>query len=373
VVELISQEQQVYLRSLEDDDDRKPRLLRLGGGGLSVRTALAGGQSSPVNAGPANFTVTFSKPVTGFTNADISFVGSTVGGTLAAAVTGGPSVYNVAVTGMTGNGIIAMSVIPGAAIDATGNPTPGSIASYVTFDTTAPSVTINQAAGQSDPAVLGPINFTVVFSEAVTGFINTDVVITGTAGGTKVVAIGGGPATYTASVTGMTTGGTVIANIPAGSATDLAGNSSTISTSTDNTVTWTPDVTPPTVTINQGASQADPTSASPILFDIVFSEAVLGFINTDVTVTFSGSGTPAVSISGAGPTYIASVTGMGTDGNVTASISAGVCTDLSGNANLASTSTDNIVAWVAPVGGLNGQLDFSNATQSGLLAMLEDI
>ena len=75
-----------------------------GGGGLATTVSLAAGQGNPVNAGPINFTVAFSKPVTGFTNADVSFAGSTVGGTLAAAVTGTGPAYNVAVTGMTGNG-----------------------------------------------------------------------------------------------------------------------------------------------------------------------------------------------------------------------------------------------------------------------------
>jgi len=42
------------------------------------------------------------------------------------------------------------------------------------------------------------------------------------------------------AVSGLTTGGTVIATIPAGGATDAAGNGNTASTSTDNTVTLTP-------------------------------------------------------------------------------------------------------------------------------------
>ena len=37
-------------------------------------------------------------------------------------------------------------------------------------DATAPTVTINQAAGQADPTNASPINFTVVFSESVTDF-----------------------------------------------------------------------------------------------------------------------------------------------------------------------------------------------------------
>jgi len=373
-----------YYRRLEEEYDqprrvrrffaRRPRLLRANlGGGASVSIALAGGQGSPVNAGPINFTVTFSEAATGFTNSDVSFTGSTVGGTLAAAVTGTGPAYNVAVTGMTGNGGVSINIPAGSATTTTkGLPFPASNTATVVFDTARPSVVVTAAVGQATPAVMPPITFTVTFSEAVTGFIASDVVITGTSGGTKAVSLSGSGAVYNAEVTGMTTGGTVIATVPVNAATDAAGNLSTVSNSMS--ITWTPDTTAPTVTINKGASQSDPTSASPILFDIVFSEVVTGFINTDVTVVFSGGGTPAVSISGTGPTYTASVTGMTADGNVTASIAAGVCTDLSGNANTISTSTDNIVAWVAPiVGADDGKMDFSLTTQGGLWALLEDI
>ena len=43
------------------------------------------------------------------------------------------------------------------------------------------------------------------------------------------------------------------------------------------------DLTPPAVTINQASGQSDPTSASPITFTAVFSEAVSGFTAADVT------------------------------------------------------------------------------------------
>src|SRR6478672_7482668 len=48
-------------------------------------------------------------------------------------------------------------------------------------NTGAPSVTVNQAVGQVDPTNASPINFTVVFSEPVTGFVSGDVAISGTA------------------------------------------------------------------------------------------------------------------------------------------------------------------------------------------------
>ena len=47
------------------------------------------------------------------------------------------------------------------------------------FEATTPTVTINQAVGQNDPAAAGPINFTVTFSEPVTGFTGSDVVLSG--------------------------------------------------------------------------------------------------------------------------------------------------------------------------------------------------
>ena len=101
----------------------------------------------------------------------------------------------------------------------------------------APMVTVDQAAGQADPTSASPIQFTAVFSEAVTGFTAADVVLGGTAGATTASISGAGP-TYTISVTGMGPTGTVTATIPAGAATDGTGNTSLASTSTDNTVSW---------------------------------------------------------------------------------------------------------------------------------------
>src|SRR5439155_23095239 len=47
-------------------------------------------------------------------------------------------------------------------------------------DSTPPSVTINQSAGQADPARTTPINFTVVFSEPVTGVHSPEGPLSGT-------------------------------------------------------------------------------------------------------------------------------------------------------------------------------------------------
>jgi len=100
-----------------------------------------------------------------------------------------------------------------------------------------PSVTINQAGGQSDPESGATINFTVVFSESVTGFATGDVTLSGTAGATTGTVTGSGT-TYNVAVTGMTSNGTVIATINAGVAINGSSVANQASTSTDNSVTW---------------------------------------------------------------------------------------------------------------------------------------
>jgi hypothetical protein len=125
---------------------------------------------------------------------------------------------------------------------------------YTPPDTTAPSVTIDQAQGQADPTSTSPIHFTAVFSEPVTGFTDSDVILSGTAGATTAVVTEIAPnngTTYDVAVSGMTTSGTVIATIPADAAQDAAQNGNSASTSTDNTVTFIveePDTTAPKVT-----------------------------------------------------------------------------------------------------------------------------
>jgi hypothetical protein len=215
-------------------------------------------------------------------------------------------------------------------------------------DITPPSVTIAQAADQADPATSGPIRFSVIFSEPVTGFTAEDVVLSGTARGPLTATVGGSGTTYTVSVSGMSGSGTVTATIPAGAAQDEAGNLSLAATSTDNTVAF--DGTPPSVTIAQAADQADPATSGPIRFSVIFSEPVTGFTAEDVVLSGTAPGTLTATVGGSGTTYTVSVSGMSGPGTVTAAIPASAAQDAAGNLSLAATSTDNTVTF-APVTG----------------------
>ena len=91
---------------------------------------------------------------------------------------------------------------------------------------------------------------------------------------------------------------------------------------------------------------------------MVFSEPVNGFQTGDVTLSGTAGATTAT-VTGSGATYNVAVSGMTQSGTVIATIAAGVATDLAGNPNTASTSTDNVVTFNVP-----GQLQFKFSTFS---------
>ena len=113
----------------------------------------------------------------------------------------------------------------------------------ITKDTTAPSVTLNQASGQADPAGTLPINFAVVFSEAIdpATFTTSDITHSGSATGiTWTIINSGDNRNFTLRATIVTGAGTLIPSIPANAVMDPAGNGNTASTSSDKSVDYAP-------------------------------------------------------------------------------------------------------------------------------------
>ncbi len=298
-----------------------------------------------------------------------------------------------------------------------------------------PTVTLNQAIGQTDPATALPILFTAVFSKAVNGFTNTDVVVSGVAGTPVVVVTDSGDhKTYAVAVSGVADLETVQLRIPQDAAVDANSLGNVASTSTDSHVTYhePPNLVmtsscdahansifvitntggamyvpfswevyqnggfltsgtftltaagtasdaqqltinglygnlmvavknnlsvqitsasavcaEPTAIINQGAAQPDPTTASPIVFDVVFSVAVNGFTSTDVKISGMAA-TPGITVTDSGDHmhFTVTVTGAASGETIRATIPAGSVTDASGgHPVLASTSTDNSVTF----------------------------
>jgi HYR domain len=310
--------------------------------GPTVTIEQATAQADPTNVDGFVFDVEFSEPVSGFTNADVTVGGTAGAATVAVAGTSPGTDFTVTVSGATGDGTIIPTVRAGAVADSLGNPSAASTSSdnTVTYDATSPTVTIDQAASQRDPVNVEPFVFDVVFSEPVTGFTGTDVVIGGTAGATTAVVSGSGAA-YTVSVSGTANDGTVTATIVSAAVTDPTGNPSVASTSTDNQITY--DTSLASVTVEQAAGQSDPTATDGVAFDVVFSEPVTGFDASDVVV--SGAGGASVAVSGSGAAYVATVTGLAGEGTVSASVPAGAAATAAGGTNVDSVSVDASVSY----------------------------
>jgi Bacterial Ig-like domain len=305
----------------------------------AVTVNQAGGQTDPAQTLPVAFDVLFSEAVTGFDAPDVVMGGTATGVTFN--VSGSGTAYTVEVTAVTGDGTLVPTIPGTVAQDTAGNGNDASTSTdnSVEYDSTAPTVTVEQAAAQADPANALPITFDVVFSESVTGFGALDVAMGGTATGVTFGVSGSGAA-YTVEVTAITGDGTVVPSVVGAAANDPAGNGSQPSTSVDNSVEY--DTAAPTVTVEQAAGQADPATTLPILFNVAFSESVTGFQASDVTMGGSASGV-VFNVSGSGATYAIQVTATTGDGTVIPTIAAGVAIDPATNGNEASTSADNSV------------------------------
>ncbi|MFL5896509.1 MAG: beta strand repeat-containing protein [Thermoleophilaceae bacterium] len=195
-----------------------------------------------------------------------------------------------------------------------------------TTDTTPPVVSSISLAGSS-PTNASSVQFTVQFSEPVTGVDATDFPNPPTTGGqigtVSVTGVSGSGSTYTVTVGGMTGNGTVGLNLKDDdSIVDAAGNKlgGTGTTGAANgsftgTQVYTIDKTAPTVSsINR--STTSPTNASSVQFAVTFSESVTGVDSADFATTGTVTGASVTGVTGSGTTYtVTADTGSG-DGTV---------------------------------------------------------
>ena len=169
----------------------------------------------------------------------------------------------------------------------------------------------------------GPFTVTFTFSEEVTGFELTDLVV----GNGSSSALQGDGASYTATITPEASG-TVTVDVPAGAASDAAGNPSVAAQQFSIAAELTDvDDVAPTVTITGPATEP---AIGPFSITVIFSEPVTGFELEDVVV---GNGV-ASELEGDGARYTATVTPTA-PGPVTVDIAAGAAEDSAGNPSTA--------------------------------------
>ena len=203
-------------------------------------------QADPTNVNEIKFTIVFSEPINGdtFAKDDLEVSGSSTA-TVFQLQTVSSTTYTAIVTGMLSGETISLSLPADAVTDLAGNGNTESTGDdkSVTYDSTQPTVTVNQADDQADPTNVNDIKFTIVFSEPINGdtFVKEDLEVSGSSTATVSQLQTVSSTTYTAIVTGMISGETVSLTLPANKVEDMAGNQNEVSTFTDNSVTYTVD------------------------------------------------------------------------------------------------------------------------------------
>ncbi|MES2112209.1 MAG: hypothetical protein V4577_25865, partial [Bacteroidota bacterium] len=195
-----------------------------------VVTSITIAGASPTNATSVDFTVKFSKTVTGVQLSDFSTTTSGTTGT-SSSVTGSGDTYTVTVGSVSGNGTLGLNLNnSGTAIfdDNSNQLVAGFTGGTYTIDNTAPTVSI----GAPTPTVTGAggsVTYNVTYSDAnfnsstlSSGDITLN--ITGTANAGTITIDGGSGLNRTVTLSGITGLGTIGINIAANTASDLAGN-----------------------------------------------------------------------------------------------------------------------------------------------------
>jgi hypothetical protein len=346
--------------------------------------------STSTNANSLVFRAAFSETVTGLDAADFIIHVNSPGATTTATIsainpTGNSSFYDLTVSGGNLGGFdgpvgLDLSTSP-TITDISGKPLtpvaePATDETYI-VDHSAPAVTIDWVAGQPDPATATPVKFSVVFSEPIdpATFTASDIKQNGTAKFiTWTITDSGDHKNFTVSATAVAQNGTLVPSIDANQVKDLAGNGNQASTSTDNSVEFKDNLRP-TVTINQASSQADPTTALPIIFNVVFSEPINGSVFTTSDITQKGTAPGVIwkiTDSGDHKTFTLSATALTGGGTVIPVIDSNRVTDMVGNTNQASTSKDNSVTYTSSTPTAYHSVIINEIAWSGTKASSDD-
>ena len=276
--------------------------------GTTVSTNLSTSSSDPTSDDPIEITVEFGENVTGFDLADINVTNGTASNLVA--TDGNTYTFDVS---PTTDGPVVVDVVAGAATgDVSGDPTSARTADDHVGHHRAGATITGPTSPSNDPTM----QFSIQFTEAVTGFELADITVSnGSASNLQ-----GSGASYTFDVTPIADGDVVV-SVAAGLVADDAGNTNTAVPQ----VTVVSDTTAPTATIT---APNGPTNDDPIQFSVIFSESVTGLELADIVVE---NGT-ASNLQGSGTTYTFDVAPTA-DGAVNVSIIANAASDAAGNGN----------------------------------------
>jgi hypothetical protein len=293
-----------------------------------VVSSIAKASADPTNASTVNFTVVFSKAVTGVDTSDFQIApNSLTGSPSISSVTGSGTTYTVTATTGGGSGSLQLNLVDNDSIKDAANIALGGTGTG-NGDFVGPSYTIDRnvpvassiTKADTDPTTAATVHFTVVFSEAVTGVDASDftILVSSSLSGMSITGVTGSGTTYSVAVATGTGSGTIQLRLDDDdSIKDLAGN--TLNGTSSGVLTG------PTYTIQDYPSVAsivrastNPTTASSVAFTVTFNDSVTGVDAADFALAVSGSANGSISnITGSGTSYtvtVNTVTGSGTLG-----------------------------------------------------------
>ncbi|MEO6977987.1 MAG: cadherin-like beta sandwich domain-containing protein, partial [Mucilaginibacter sp.] len=309
---------------------------------------IARTDGNPIHDNVLDFQAVFSEAVTGVDASDFTL--TTTGGVTSGAISVTPlnsTTYNITVINVngTGTGRLDLNGSGTGISDAAGNTPAGFTGGEVyTIDQTAPTVSSINIAGTS-PTNATSVDYTVTFSEAVTGVDGTDFTVTktGTANG-NVTGVTGSGTTYTVTVGSVTGNGNLRLDLNASGTAIVDGAANPVSAGFTSGQTYTIDTTPATLTSgsyfsNNGFSSQYAKVGDNITLSIGYNEPL-----QSLAMTIGGN---AVSVTPSNGnknwTGVYTETSSDTEGNVPWTLSA---TDLAGNVrNYANTDFGTVLTF----------------------------
>ncbi len=235
------------------------------------------GEPSIVNSTAAfGVTIQFSEDVTGFVIGDITVSNGSVSNFVA--VDG--NTYTAEII-PNGAGDVTIDIAAGAVQNVAGNNNIAALQAIIIFDNLSPTVSITST--ESSPTINDPIPVTIIFDEAVTGFVISDITVSN---GTLSNFSGSGT-TYTVDVT-PTANGTVTVDVNAGVAIDAAGNTNTaamqFSIVYDSTIPMEP------LAVQSVLLQGNPAlNATSVTYIVTFNRNMNNITRDDFAVVGTGS------------------------------------------------------------------------------------
>ncbi len=301
-----------------------------------------GGVPSQINTTTAfTSTFTFSEAVSGFSTDDVSVSGGRKGDFTPTSATQ----YSLVVT-PSGNTNVVVTVAANVATDGINSGPASTVSATATWESERPTVSISGVPNKINST--SSLTATFTFSKGVTGFLATDVTVTGGTSGTFTPV----SASVYRMIISPTGNVNLVVTVNQNAATD--GLTSGPPASVSETATW--DSSRPTVAISGVPNSIN--STTPLTSTFTFSEPVNGFSTDDVQVTGGSKGvfTPVSST-----VYRLTITPSG-NANLVITVAANAATD---GINLGpATASSHTATWdnSRPTVSISGLPERINAT-----------